>query len=264
VARPVSSISGRTGWFWFVTGLAVGLVCTVLVAAPARWLTQAVSTAARDHVLFTQLSGTVWSGSAQVALAGGEDSLDAVRIPGRVHWDLSPGWGTLHLALRAECCTLQPLLASLSPSLEGWHVQVASGQSRWPAYMLSGWGTPWNTLQLKGDLVVDTEDFAIASTLGRWTFTGNLQLDALNMQSRVSTLQPLGSYRLRMAGGDEPQLALTTLQGSLRLQGEGRWSAGRLHFDGEASAAAEHAQELSNLLNIVGRRDGVRSVISLG
>jgi general secretion pathway protein N len=236
----------------------------VLVFAPARWLTQALSAAAQDHILFTQPSGTVWSGSAQVTLAGGDDSLDAVRIPGRVHWDISPGWGTLNLVLRAECCTAQPLLASLSPSLEGWQLQVATGQSRWPASMLSGWGTPWNTLQLQGELVIGTEGFAVASTLGRWTLTGDLQLDALNMQSRVSTLQPLGSYRLRMTGGDEPQLALTTLQGSLRLQGKGRWSAGRMHFDGEASATAEHAQELSNLLNIVGRRDGVRSVISLG
>jgi general secretion pathway protein N len=119
-------------------------------------------------------------------------------------------------------------------------------------------------MQLQGDLVLTTPGLTISSSLNRWNLAGDLQLDALDMQSRVSTLRPLGSYRLQLAGGDEPELSLTTLKGSLRLQGGGRWSAGRLHFEGEASAGPEQVQELSNLLNIVGRRDGVRSIISLG
>jgi general secretion pathway protein N len=37
-----------------------------------------------------------------------------------------------------------------------------------------------------------------------------------------------------------------------------------LQFNGEATSAAEHQSALSNLLNIIGRRDGARSVIKLG
>jgi general secretion pathway protein N len=38
----------------------------------------------------------------------------------------------------------------------------------------------------------------------------------------------------------------------------------RLRFTGEASAAPEREAQLSNLLNIIGRRSGARSLISLG
>jgi general secretion pathway protein N len=38
----------------------------------------------------------------------------------------------------------------------------------------------------------------------------------------------------------------------------------RLRFAGEASAAPEREGALSNLLNIIGRRNGARSLISLG
>ncbi len=38
----------------------------------------------------------------------------------------------------------------------------------------------------------------------------------------------------------------------------------RLHFQGTASAAPEQQEALSNLLNIIGRRDGARSIIQVG
>ena len=84
------------------------------------------------------------------------------------------------------------------------------------------------------------------------------------MSSSLSTLRPLGSYQMLLKGGEQPSLDLRTVQGSLQLQGAGRWTAARLRFEGEARAEAGHEAELSNLLNIMGRRDGARSVITLG
>jgi general secretion pathway protein N len=57
---------------------------------------------------------------------------------------------------------------------------------------------------------------------------------------------------------------LQTLEGALQLQGSGRVHAGRLQFAGFASAAAGREEALANLLNIIGRRDGARSVIQVG
>ena len=59
-------------------------------------------------------------------------------------------------------------------------------------------------------------------------------------------------------------MQLSTLSGALLLSGEGQWLGERLRFTGEASAAEGQAQNLSNLLNIIGRRDGTRSLLSLG
>ena len=41
-------------------------------------------------------------------------------------------------------------------------------------------------------------------------------------------------------------------------------TAGSVRFAGEASAAPEREAALSNLLNIIGRRNGARSIITVG
>ena len=87
------------------------------------------------------------------------------------------------------------------------------------------------------------------------------------MASRLSTLRPLGSYRVALnapAGSDSATVALQTLRGELQLQGDGQWVGGRLRFRGEASAAPGREAALANLLNIIGRRQGARSLLNIG
>jgi general secretion pathway protein N len=50
----------------------------------------------------------------------------------------------------------------------------------------------------------------------------------------------------------------------LLLNGSGSWGAGGLRLRGEATAAEVDQPALANLLNIIGRRDGARSLISIG
>jgi general secretion pathway protein N len=93
---------------------------------------------------------------------------------------------------------------------------------------------------------------------------GGAELVARNMSSRLSTLRPMGSYRITLLGGTVPSLRLDTLEGSLQLAGSGQWVGRRLRFQGEASAAPEREAALANLLNIIGRRTGPRSIITIG
>ena len=74
----------------------------------------------------------------------------------------------------------------------------------------------------------------------------------------------MGSYRFTLQGGPSPSLDLATLEGSLELTGRGQWVGQRLRFSGVASAAPQRVEALSNLLNILGRRDGARSIITVG
>ena len=53
-------------------------------------------------------------------------------------------------------------------------------------------------------------------------------------------------------------------EGPLRLQGEGQWTGARLRFRGTAQADGGQEAALANLLNIIGRRQGALSVISIG
>ena len=74
----------------------------------------------------------------------------------------------------------------------------------------------------------------------------------------------MGSYRITLQGGTQATLRLDTLAGSLQLSGAGQWVGQRLHFRGEASAVPGSEAALANLLNIIGRRTGERSIISIG
>ena len=141
---------------------------------------------------------------------------------------------------------------------------LADSQSEWPAGLLSGLGTPWNTVQAQGQLIASTQGFNARWTPGRLTLGGRVQLDALQISSRLSTLRPMGSYRVVLLGGISPMLELSTLEGSLQLTGQGQWVGQRLRFDGAASVTPESVDALSNLLNIIGRRNGATAVIKVG
>ena len=82
--------------------------------------------------------------------------------------------------------------------------------------------------------------------------------------SRLSTIQPLGSYRVRIEGGDMTSLQLSTLDGALQLQGQGQWVGQRLRFQGEAWAAEGREAALANLLTMIGQRSGKRVLLSVG
>ena len=74
----------------------------------------------------------------------------------------------------------------------------------------------------------------------------------------------MGSYRITIMGGGSPTLQLQTLEGALQLSGSGQWVGSRLRFSGVATAVPDREAALSNLLNIIGRRSGARSIITLG
>jgi general secretion pathway protein N len=258
--RPTRDIP----WAWAAAGALAGIVFALVVFAPARWLADAVASATRGQVQLAEPRGTLWAGSARLLLTGGQGSTDAAVLPGRVAWRLAPRWDGAALELQADCCTQQPLAARAHWRLAGWRLQVADGTSQWPAGVLAGLGTPWNTLQLEGEVRLATHGLSVEWTEGRPRVEGRAELEALRVASRLSTLRPMGSYRITLQGGTQATLRLDTLEGSLLLSGSGQWVGPRLHFQGVASAVRGSEGALSNLLNIIGRRTGDRSLISIG
>jgi len=252
-------------WGWAWSGMALGVLSGVVAFAPARWVAASVLQASNQQVALVNPRGTLWQGSAQLVFSGGAGSQDAVELPGLVHWSVVPRWQGLGIRVSADCCTPQPLDLTVAPA--GWGItrlQVADGQSHWPAGLLTGLGTPWNTVQPLGQLQLSSQGLALEWAQGRATMAGSFQLDATNISSRLSTLQPMGSYRVTLQGGATTTLQLATLEGSLQLSGQGQWLGQSLRFEGEARAAQDRVDALSNLLNIIGRREGARSIIKVG
>jgi len=264
VARstPLPRLPGS--WPWAAVGAALGLLCALLVFAPARWLAGMVEQASQGRVILSEPRGTVWAGSAQLQLTGGPGSTDSAALPTRLDWRLRPAWNGLSAHLGTACCTERPLVVRVSPRWGGARVNLADAQARWPAALLAGLGTPWNTLQIDGDLLLATQGLSVEWVEGRLSVAGRADLTAQRLSSRLSTLRPMGSYRITLLGGDTPALQLDTLEGSLQLSGTGQWVGSRLRFSGTASAAPEREAALANLLNIIGRRSGARSIITIG
>ena len=262
--RPPAGRRSAAPWGSAVVGALCGLVAAVLWFAPASWLASAVLKISDGRLVLAGSQGTVWNGSAQLVLSGGAGSRDAAALPGRLSWQLRPGWRGLHVRIDAACCTPQGLVLEALPSWGGVSLRLSDGQSNWPASLLSGLGTPWNTVQPEGELRLSSQGMAVDIVQGRVSVAGKAQIEARRMSSRLSTLKPMGSYRVSITGGAVTTLGLETLEGALRLSGNGQWAGARLRFEGLASAEPGSETALSNLLNIIGRRDGARSIITVG
>ena len=266
--RTQSRTATTSPWAWAIAGALLGTLSASLIWAPAQWVANVLRQTTQQQVLLGNVRGTVWQGSAQLTLSGGTGSRDAQTLPGRLHWHIEPGLTQWRLHLRADCCMDQAAKATVRAGWATQQVQLDDHQSRWPAAWLSGLGAPWNTLQAEGQLQLRTENLQLQWAEGRLQMQGLAELEAQRMASRLSTLKPMGSYRVQVRGSPEgtptPQLQLSTLQGPLQLQGQGQWLGKRLQFSGEASADPGSETALSNLLNIIGRRQGSRSLLTLG
>ena len=280
----------RAGLRWAAWGVALGLLGGLAVNAPAQWLADALHQASDQRLLLAEARGSLWNGSAVLVLTGGAGSHDASALPGRLQWQLRPDWRGLRLTARQDCCINGELGLHLQPGWGGYTLALAPADAtatatataapnanananatvigHWPAAWLAGLGTPWNTLQLGGLLQLASPGLRLQSVQGRLQLDGALSLELLGVSSRLSPLPALGSYRLDLArqasAGQPATLKLDTLDGALRLSGTGVWAGTGLRFRGEAQAAEGQAAALSNLLNIIGRRQGALSVISIG
>lgn len=277
--RPSTSPQPRLRWAWL--GASLGFTLAFITQAPAHWLTRAIEQASGKRVLLPDARGTVWNGSAQWVLNEGPlntavsanlagSPANTTALPTRVTWQLGPriDWAQLHLALSASitstCCTPEPVQVAVSPMWRGVRVTVSNHTSSWPASWLVGLGAPWNTVQPEGQMQLQTTQLQWTHQAGQSQLVGVAELQMQQLSTRLSTLRPLGTYRVRVQGGDTMAITLDTLEGSLQLTGSGQLIHGRVSFNGEASAAPDAEAALSNLLNILGQRQGAKSILKMG
>ncbi len=254
---------------WAIAGAVSGVLLGVLVHAPAAWVAPLLDKATDSRVRLRDTRGTVWQGDGRLQVGQGATDGGARFLPGRVSWSWSWGRaaGAVTLAVGADCCSPVAQQLQLVPGWGRLTLHVPDGSSRWPAELLAGLGAPWNTVQAEGILHLHTRGMSVEWSAADARLRGQLQADALGMASRLSTLRPVGSYRLTIQappGDGVPTLQLQTLEGPLRLEGNGQWTARGWRFSGEARADPPGESALDNLLNMVGRREGDRSVLSLG
>jgi general secretion pathway protein N len=213
-----------------VSSLALALLFTIVVLgtiavrAPAAWLGDWLQSHTKVRLLDAR--GTVWQGSALVGISDGRET---TLVPGRIEWSVDD-IGLRHIAARLS----HPWLTMpLALSVDGNGMQIQKGNARLPAGVLAGTGAPFNTLRPGGVLEATWTDTEIRGT----SLKGELQVDWRDAQSALSTVVPLGTYRLTVRGtGGIPAIDLRTLAGPLQMQGTGTVEGSRIRFNGIATA----------------------------
>jgi general secretion pathway protein N len=235
---------------WLILAAALAATLTAVARAPAAWVGDWLQSQGRLRLIDAR--GTLWNGTAMLALSDGRQM---TLLPGRVAWRIELASG--RLAARFA----HPWLAApLSLSLGADGVALKAGNAELPAAALTALGAPFNTARPGGVLELRWSDLDLRGG----AFAGELQIDWRAAQSALSTVAPLGDYRLRVSGtGDGARLRLDTLSGPLRLEGNGSLKAGRVRFNGIASAEPEMRAALNGLLGVLGPRSGDNALLSL-
>ncbi|MGH8635034.1 MAG: type II secretion system protein N [Burkholderiales bacterium] len=240
----------RTGTCLALAAVLAAML-TAAVRAPAAWVGDWLQ--AQGRLRLVDARGTVWSGSAMIGLSDGRQ---VTLIPGRLSWTI----GLAAIASgRVTVDVSHPALAApLAVSLAARSVALKAGQAELPAALLAALGAPFNTVRPGGALGLRWTDVELKGG----ALAGDLQIDWREAQSALSTVAPLGSYRLQVTGaGDTARLQLDTLRGPLRLQGSGTVKGGRVSFKGLASADPDMRPALIGLIGVLGPRVGDQALL---
>ncbi len=178
----------------------MGTLVALVAFAPAVWFAQGVASATKQRLLLADARGTVWNGSAMAMLSGGAESRSAALLPGRISWSIGLRGLGLELRLRQDCC--MPInwccwcaLASASgAAVAGW-----SQPARRMARRLAGRaGRPVEYPATRRHVAPVQPGLSLDMAAGRWRVSGQAELELGDIGSRLSQLDRLGSYVLRV------------------------------------------------------------------
>ncbi len=265
LATPQNTAQGHG--VYAAMGATLALVLMLLTQWPATWVASGVRQLSGGRVLLVDSQGSLWQGSAHIALSTGESTASATAWTPRLHWQIAAtALNTLEIRWRtSESTGTSSWVWRLQWQPGGLVLTMSDMDWRLPTAWLSGWGAPWNTIQPEGELRLQTRQWRWQQNGHQWRNDGQLSLHLLGLSTRLSSLRPLGDYKLQWMGGDAPKITLETLQGPLQMSGQGQWLERGVVFEGEAWA--EHPSDeiaLTNLLSVLGNRKGTRAILKMG
>lgn len=223
---------------------------------PASFVAARLERESRGALRLGEPRGTVLRGEARARLVtpAGEMAIE------QLQWSLNPSSlaaGRLGFTLHANDPGLKAT-GELARGADAWQAHEVTLQG--PASALTPVMPLLATWRPEGEVTLRAKRLA-------WTpssIQGDGQVDWRSAGVILSEVKPLGHYRVEVRGeGAHARLTLTTLEGPLRLSGNGTLTpAGRLSFKGEARAEGPQAAALQPLLDLLGpaRPDGSREL----
>jgi general secretion pathway protein N len=226
---------------------AVGVlvyVAALVAMMPASWISRALERASQDRLLVRSPTGTLWAGSARVYAR--ERSGPPLEL-GELRWKTA--WSGLLAAKLASHVAFggaeRPVRVELSPagvSVQGLDLALPG---RVLASFVPGLETfgPTGELRLRAESLRVDDDSILGVAEIQWRHVRLSRAPGLDLGSHVAKLRGTGS---------KVDIELATLEGPLRLNGQGSWNreAG-LKMTGSAEHGVEAPPELPQFLRAV-------------
>lgn len=234
---------GWRAWLLFVMTLLV----TLIITAPAALLAKVVEHAGNGQFVLANTAGTVWKGSATPAI---RQRAGTLLVMEKLHWDISllPLF-TGKMVVEFRWDNVEQAQAMTMSATFG-QIEIRNAIIPIQAVIIGELMPMLQPAQLSGQLQIRSDQFTFTKTGAN----GNAVAEWLNAGSVLSMVNPLGSYRINLAGtGERLDIMLGTISGVLVLEGSGSFSGAQgLRFQATAHAAADSKGSIDELLNNLG------------
>lgn len=237
-------------WLYVVFSLAFYLLF-LIVQMPTAWLVWGLNRFTSGAVHLDPIMGNAWGGSGHLVIYYPQTVPHDLGI---AEWRVNPIWlftGHVQTYLRSESTDVR---FRTTLRFGRGQTQLIETEARLPAQTLGAFYPPAVLISPKGEVLARTDKLVI----GNNSIEGNAEILWQNAGSDLSSVQPLGDYRLEITGtGQSAVLKLSTLKGVLDLTGQGQWQVQtkQIQLTGSASPR-QRAAELDPLLKLFGEDQG--------
>jgi general secretion pathway protein N len=230
-----------------IAPFVIACLVTLIITAPASLLDSWLQSATDNRVALANTDGTIWNGSAIIALRKREGGFITLQP---LHWDIA--WSQLlsgglkvqlHWEGTADATVTDAVFSTGQVELHHLLLSI-------PVEALNEISPLLKPARFHGQFQVQGERLVFSAR----GMEGMATVDWQQAGSALSQVDPLGNYRITLNGqAGTINIGLATSSGVLLLEGQGSWSAGRgLTFHGKAEASNGHYDELAALLRNIG------------
>jgi general secretion pathway protein N len=218
---------------------------------PASWFAWGLNRYTQGSVRLDPTGGSLWGGSGRLVIYYPKTTPHDF---GQAQWSINPLWlitGRVQLSVQTSHQDRQ-IKTTLGVARNSF--MLKDTEAEFPAAFVAQLYTPLSLISPQGKVRISTKGLTLAPD----KVEGTAALEWLNAGSTLSSVQPLGDYRLDITGVEKnANIKLTTLRGDLEFSGQGMWrpQTGQLQLNGSALPRAR-AGELQPLLNMIGPDQG--------
>jgi hypothetical protein len=241
----------KTRWLLYVIFGLVFYLLFLIIEMPASWFAWGLNRYTQGTVRLDPTAGSLWGGKGRLVIHYPPTTPHDF---GHTEWRINPLWlivGRVQLTLQTSHGDRQ-IKTTLGVARNSFMLKDI--EAEFPAAFAAQLYTPLSLISPQGKVRINAEDL----TLSPDKIEGAAALEWLNAGSGLSSVQPLGDYRLEITGADKnASLKLATLRGDLEFTGQGQWQTrtGQVQINGSAMPRAR-AGELESLLSMLGPDQG--------